>query len=226
MLFRRRHKKTFWVSLRDILWPSTGWRRAALYFKHRLGRLPGTSHALAAGFACGAAVSFTPFVGLHFVLAALLAWVMRANILTSALGTIVGNPWTFPLIWVISFKFGSFLLGVTPDEAGEGQVTEVMSALTFNDLIERPGEVILPFFDTVFVPVMLGGAVIGFISWGIIYYPLRKLIREYKRKRLEKLMAKYPPRLEKHFADAMEYEKISLPQMSQGLEQNDTSQKE
>ena len=34
----------------------------------RLGRLPGTPYSIAAGFACGATVSFTPLVGLHFFL--------------------------------------------------------------------------------------------------------------------------------------------------------------
>ena len=32
--------------------------------------MPGTPYRIAAGFACGAAISFTPFLGLHFVLAA------------------------------------------------------------------------------------------------------------------------------------------------------------
>jgi hypothetical protein len=35
----------------------------------------------------------------HFVLSALLAYIARANIIASAIGTVVGNPWTFPFIW-------------------------------------------------------------------------------------------------------------------------------
>ena len=62
-----------------MLWPRRGWTRMALYIQHRLGRLPGTPYRIAAGFACGAAISFTPFLGLHFVLAALGALALRTG---------------------------------------------------------------------------------------------------------------------------------------------------
>ena len=54
---------------------------------------------VAAGVAAGAFTSFTPFMGLHFLFAALFAWAIRGNLLASALGTFVGNPLTFPFIW-------------------------------------------------------------------------------------------------------------------------------
>jgi uncharacterized protein (DUF2062 family) len=50
-------------------------------------------------------------VGLHFILSALLAVVLRGNIVASAIGTIVGNPWTFPIIWAGSYRLGALLLG-------------------------------------------------------------------------------------------------------------------
>jgi hypothetical protein len=61
--------------------------------------------------ACGAAISFTPFVGLHVVLGALLALIVRGNLLAVVAGTLVGNPWTFPFIWVASYEVGQYLLG-------------------------------------------------------------------------------------------------------------------
>ncbi|MFR8207121.1 MAG: DUF2062 domain-containing protein [Alphaproteobacteria bacterium] len=36
-------------------------------------------------------------MGFHLLLAALTAWIIRGNILASALGTAAGNPWTFRL---------------------------------------------------------------------------------------------------------------------------------
>ena len=53
---------------------------------HRIKRLPGTPQSIAAGVACGVAASFTPFIGLHFVLAALFAW------LVGGVGYISGLP--------------------------------------------------------------------------------------------------------------------------------------
>ena len=50
------------------------------------------------GFACGAAVSFTPFIGFHSALAALLAWSIGGNILASAIGTAVGHGLPVPAL--------------------------------------------------------------------------------------------------------------------------------
>ena len=55
---------------------------------------------------------FTPFVGFHFVLAAITAWIVRGNILASAIGTAAGNPWTFPFIWVSVLYTGRKILGL------------------------------------------------------------------------------------------------------------------
>ena len=70
--------------------------RSGQYVTKRILRLTATPHAVAAGVAAGAFTSFTPFMGLHFLLAAVLAWMVRGNLLAPALGTFVGNPLTFP----------------------------------------------------------------------------------------------------------------------------------
>lgn len=72
---------------------TTGWRRYEKRMLARLSRLGGTPYSIAAGVACGVAVSFTPFVGLHFVLAVATAWLVRGNVLAGMLGTAAGNPY-------------------------------------------------------------------------------------------------------------------------------------
>ena len=72
-MFRRRVPLPTHRQILELVWPRTGWRRASAYLGHRLGRLPGTPYRVAAGFACGAAISFTPFLGFHLAGAALLA---------------------------------------------------------------------------------------------------------------------------------------------------------
>ena len=111
MMFRRRQPKTLKHRMRDYVWPRIGLRRAWRYLMHRMLRIDDTSYGIAAGLACGVAVSFTPFVGFHFVLAALLAWMIRANIIASALGTLVGNPWTLPFFYVFTYEVGKRILG-------------------------------------------------------------------------------------------------------------------
>src|SRR3546814_18720031 len=108
-MFKRRIPLPFHRRARSFLGPRGGWRRSGTYVAHRLRRLPGPPYRIAAGFASGAAISFTPFIGLHFVLATLLALCIRGNILAPALGTTVGNPCTLPLICMQTDSLGHWL---------------------------------------------------------------------------------------------------------------------
>ena len=69
---------------------------------------PASPNAIALGFACGSMVSFTPLLGLHFILAIVFAYLIRGNLIAALLGTIVGNPITFPFIWGMIYKVGAF----------------------------------------------------------------------------------------------------------------------
>jgi uncharacterized protein (DUF2062 family) len=161
-----------------------GWRRAGTYFLHRIRRLPGSPHTIAAGFACGAAVSFTPFIGLHFVLAALLAWIIGANVIASAFGTAVGNPWTFPIIWVGIYRLGIMILGW---EDGAGLSESVSMAYIF----DHPVAVLLP--------MTVGGVATGAVAWLASYWGALAIVAEYrqlKRARAARRAAANPDRKE------------------------------
>ena len=75
MLFRRRNPVTISERLRALLWPRKGFRRGPRYITLRILRLSSTPHSIAVGVAAGVASSFTPFFGLHIVIAVALAFV-------------------------------------------------------------------------------------------------------------------------------------------------------
>ncbi len=170
--------------LREFLWPRSGWERSAKYVFHRVARLPGTPHAIAGGFACGAAISFTPFVGLHIVLAALLAWSIRANIISSAIGTVVGNPWTFPFIWVWIYELGHWMGVGTGGHASEnldfislfGKMLEAVLRLNAGYLFETAWPVF-------FLPMLAGGIPTALVMWIAFYVPLKPVVESYQRRR-------------------------------------------
>ena len=110
-MFLRRKSPGFWLRVRNVIWPKMGLSRAWRYLVHRMARLKASPHTIALGFAAGAFASFTPFVGLHFIIAGLIAFALRSSILASAIGTVVGNPLTFPFIWLATYNVGAALLG-------------------------------------------------------------------------------------------------------------------
>ena len=65
----------------ELLWPRGGWTRAFHYVKHRMKRLPDSPERIARGVWAGVFVTFTPLFGFHFVVAVLLARLLKGNIL-------------------------------------------------------------------------------------------------------------------------------------------------
>ena len=172
------------------MWPSAGWRRAASYIHHRVARIDGTPYAIASGFACGAAISFTPFVGFHFIIAGFIAWIVRGNIFTSAIGTAVGNPWTFPFIWAVTYNLGVNILGWQATDNIMERMDQMFSSFTIVDLVNEPMTALGPFLETVFLPMLIGGAIIGGSLWVVFYWPVYKIVSKYKINRIKRRQLK------------------------------------
>ncbi|PCI85612.1 MAG: hypothetical protein COB24_12535 [Hyphomicrobiales bacterium] len=111
MLFKRRDKLKKRQKLANFFAPTKGLKRSFVYIWRRIWRINATPYAIAFGVAAGGFASCTPFLGLHFVIAAVIAYIFSANLLASALGTAIGNPLTFPFIWFAIKKIGDFILG-------------------------------------------------------------------------------------------------------------------
>jgi uncharacterized protein (DUF2062 family) len=176
MRFRRREKRTRAQKLRQWVWPESGWWRTFLYIWRKVWRLADSPHAIALGFAAGAFASFTPLWTLHFVVAALIAWVFGGNILASAFGTVVGNPITFPFIVPAIYETGSLILG----HAGALQEFDLWGSIMSGNF-----SALAPSW----VPMMVGGLIIGPIIGVICYFVVRTTVATYQERRRIRLEA-------------------------------------
>ena len=66
---------------------------------------------IAAGFAVGVFISFTPFFGLHTPMAIAAAFLFRLNKVTCVTGAWINTPITVVPILGLSYKLGGFLRG-------------------------------------------------------------------------------------------------------------------
>lgn len=184
-MFKRKKKQSLSRRILNFVWPQNGWKRASKYILLRLNRLKGTPREIAAGVACGVAISFTPFVGFHFVLAAITAWFVRGNILASALGTAAGNPWTFPVIWVSVLYTGRFMLGGAHGDEEKVQFVrvfqEAMHALMTFDFRLFAADV-----WPIVWPMMVGCIPYYIIAWFASYYLVKKALDGVNVGRLQK----------------------------------------
>jgi uncharacterized protein (DUF2062 family) len=169
------------------VWPHTGWRRAFVYYVRRLTRLSGTPHNIAAGFACGLAISFTPLVGFHLLLGGLLALIVRGNLLAMVVGTLVGNPWTLPFMWLGGYEVGKLLLGadslgVAPLSAFQdliGQLAETAKEAGPLVMLKR----LAADLRVIGTPVLVGSIPLGLAAGLLTYLPLARVMAAYQEAR-------------------------------------------
>lgn len=151
------------------------WQRYRKYWVSRLAKLKGTPNSIAAGVACGAAVSFTPFVGAHLVLAMITAWIIRGNVIAAALGTAVGNPWTFPVIWVSVLYTGRKMLGMDYAQAVNVDFATMFSH-AFKALINFDFGLFFSDIWPILWPMMIGCIPFYIIVWVLVYYLVKIML--------------------------------------------------
>lgn len=183
MIFRRRDPATLSERMRVALWPRHSWSRSAAYAGKRVLRLPATPHAIAAGVAAGVFASFTPFMGLHIFIALGLAWIFSGNMIASALGTLVGNPLTFPAIWTATYWTGSLLLAGAP-EAAQPVAGAAELLLVADGATPSPG-----FWGPLVGPMAAGGVVLGMAAALLFYFPTRRLVAGFQQARAARIAA-------------------------------------
>ncbi|MEM6608705.1 MAG: DUF2062 domain-containing protein [Pseudomonadota bacterium] len=183
----------------EVLWPRGGWARAAQYVRHRLRRLPGSPEEIARGIFAGTVTVFTPFFGLHFVVAAILAKLMKGRILAALLSTFIGNPLTYIPIAIVSLRLGYFLLGMDVPPGLTRDVFRHFRAATrdlwhnFKALFspERAHwDGLVEFWHTVFFPWLIGGLIPGIVLGITLYYLSVPVIRAYQARRSVRLRKK------------------------------------
>lgn len=193
MVFKRRDKRSWPRVFWEVIYPRGGWARAFHYVKHRVRRLPDSPERIARGIFVGVFTSFTPFYGIHFLIAFLLARIMNGNVFASLLATFFGNPLTYVPIAYASLKTGYLLTGLPKDVDGVRHGIGEMFYGAGRDLWinlkalytgqEADWAGLTEFYNDVFFPYMVGGLVPGVLAGLICYYLSVPVIRAYQKRR-------------------------------------------
>jgi uncharacterized protein (DUF2062 family) len=200
LVFRRRDRRSLLRAVADFIWPRGGWKRAFLYVKHRVRRLPDSPERIARGVWAGVFTTFTPFYAMHFVVAALIARLINGNILAALSGTFFGNPLTYVPIGIAALQTGHWMLGTEFNgeletslvgkfiDAGK-DLKDNLFALFYDQPADWDG--LHLFYDEVFFPYLVGGIVPGVITATICYMLSLPVIRAYQQHRRSRIKAKF-----------------------------------
>ena len=142
-------------------------KRASLFYFLKLVRVKDSQDKLAIGFACGSMVSFSPFIGFHFLLAVIFAYIFRGNIVASLIGTFIGNPFTFPFIWIFIYKIGNIFFKNDQNSSIE---------FTFQSLYDQGYDIL--------IPMLIGSLIVSIPVWFISYFTVKFLLSSFKKKKV------------------------------------------
>ena len=91
---------------------------------------------------------------------------MRGNLIAATVGSVIGNPWTFPFFFYVAYQFGISFYFESLDNY----------EFTLNFLMEN--------FQALFLPTLLGSFPIAITVWFITYYSSKYFIeKRYNEKK-------------------------------------------
>ncbi|WP_325063864.1 DUF2062 domain-containing protein [Chachezhania sediminis] len=199
-MFKRREQRTISQRLIESVYPRGGWKRAMMYVQYRVRRLPDSPERIARGIGCGIMATFTPFYGMHFLVAFILGRIFNGNIFAGLASTFVGNPLTFPIIGWLSLKIGHWIMGTKFDKAAQHEFMHAF-AYAWDDLRDNfwalfhggafDWKGFQLFYHEVFFPYLIGGLVPGVILAVASYFFTVPLIRAYQNRRRTMIRLKF-----------------------------------
>lgn len=164
MLFQRKKRQSPFQYIGSFLKPWSKWKRSFTYIKYRILRLPYSTHNISLGLALGCVVSWTPLFGFHILQCYIFCKILRASFLAALLGTLFGNPWTFPILLGTSYFVGNFINTYT---GLDHYILLKMGA----DVLEDESLAISAFF-----PMLIGGYIMAILTFPLFYYSFYSLI--------------------------------------------------
>lgn len=149
----------------------------------RLLDLRASPHEIGLGCALGAFVSITPLLGVQTLLAVLLAFVLRGSVPAAIVGTFLGNPLSWPFIWVSTYLMGLQMIGL--DGAFDPGAVERNIQLLWGALLDPSPRIVdaaLALFWPLLWPMLAGSVPIGLLTAAIVYYISRNAVRGWRKR--------------------------------------------
>jgi uncharacterized protein (DUF2062 family) len=126
-----------------------------------------TPHRTALAFGVGVVIAFSPFLGVHFAIALVVAFLFRLNRVAILIGTYLNNPWTLAPMYLAGTTLGCVLLGVSSD--GLDAIDWSLSGAAF--------------FDSLWIslraylwPFLVGNTILGLVCGAAGYLLLRRVL--------------------------------------------------
>ncbi len=128
-------------------------------------------HKLAAAFALGVFIAFSPWLGFHVISAVALAWIFRLNKVVVITASFINNPWTIVPMYAFCLWAG---IKITASDAAVPEIA--WGSLGIRKLYD----LLLPFLWPYIAGTIAVGTVAAVMAYVVFYWAVRRYRREEK----------------------------------------------
>ena len=166
------------------------WTQSLRAAARKLVNLRASPHEIALGCAAGAFASVTPLLGVQTLMAVVIAALLRASVPAAVIGTFVGNPLSWPFIWVSTYVMGLHIVGlqgVFDPAAVERNILLLWSAVVERSpqLLDTTAALLWPLLW----PMLAGSVPLGLLTAAIVYYISRNVVRAWRARTMTRTSA-------------------------------------
>ncbi|MHC5160370.1 MAG: DUF2062 domain-containing protein, partial [Planctomycetota bacterium] len=161
------------------------------FVKFRILHVDDSPQRMARGIAAGFFVAYIPILGLHMLLALLLAQLLRANKALALIAVWICNPLTFVLIYYPCYRLGNFLLPFFHDrpQVELDQIQELidqtfsLNYVVLNVFTTDYWKQVAAVFTKIGLETFIGGIILGAIAAKISYWIAYYFIIGYRTRK-------------------------------------------
>ncbi len=150
--------------------------------------LRGSPESIGLGVAIGLFAACSPLLGLHLVIAIVLATLLGANRPAALGASLANNPATFVPVYAVEYWLGSFFWSGPPVAKVRqvlGDLLEQISSTGFFHIRDNL-HAVFELGWNVFIPMLIGGTLMGLLAGTAVYFPTVSLVRTLRAKRLKR----------------------------------------
>lgn len=141
-----------------------------------------TPHRVAWGFAIGLFIGWMPIMGIQMVVAALLTWLLRGNVVASLPPVWITNPVTMVPIYYLCNRTGALIAGEAVSFRKIGHIVHRVQELEWNRALSYIfGELLGAVIAT-----GIGGVILGLVTAAPCYLLVKMTVTTYQRIRMER----------------------------------------
>ena len=145
----------------------------------------GTPEAIALGLAIGFFIAFSPTMGVQIILAYFVATMLKANRAAAIVPVWITMPATVPPIYAFTYWVGTFFVDGPSVSVVRTELVQAVRNMGRHSLYDLPSH--LQEFGKIggeiFIPMLIGGAIVGGLCSAIAYPTALWSIRRYRAHR-------------------------------------------